>query len=208
MNEAIRMQLSAFVDGELPDNEKELLLRRLSQDAELRRELGEYLVIGRAMRGEFQPAGMEFLRERIGTAIESGEGIELAGETAGGGDRRLRPLAGFAIAAAVALVAIIGLQQTISGGGVGVEPADGSLVAGEGITQPSVSEYLEQLRLHHDAAGPENNITTVLTSIELGREAVEEQDSERPLAEDADGEADVDDTGDTGDTEADEPIVE
>jgi len=36
MNEAIKMQLSAFVDGELPENESELLLRRLSQDAELR----------------------------------------------------------------------------------------------------------------------------------------------------------------------------
>jgi len=31
MNEAIRMQVSAFVDGELPENEADLLVRRLSQ---------------------------------------------------------------------------------------------------------------------------------------------------------------------------------
>ena len=38
MNDAIKMQISAFVDGELPDNECELLLRRLSHDAELRQQ--------------------------------------------------------------------------------------------------------------------------------------------------------------------------
>ena len=36
MNDGIKMQISAFVDGELPDNEAELLLRRLSQDLDLR----------------------------------------------------------------------------------------------------------------------------------------------------------------------------
>ena len=38
---------SPFVDGELPDNESELLLRRLSQDAALRQQVAEYLEIGR-----------------------------------------------------------------------------------------------------------------------------------------------------------------
>ncbi len=35
MNEGIEMQISAFVDGELPENEAELLLRRMSEDLEL-----------------------------------------------------------------------------------------------------------------------------------------------------------------------------
>ena len=43
MNDGIRMQISAYVDGELPENEAELLLRRMSQDAELRQEVAEYL---------------------------------------------------------------------------------------------------------------------------------------------------------------------
>ena len=51
MNEAIRMQLSAFVDGELPENEAEMLLRRLSQDVELRQQVAEFMAIGRALRG-------------------------------------------------------------------------------------------------------------------------------------------------------------
>lgn len=197
--------MSAFVDGELPDNEKELLLRRLSQDAELRRELGEYLLIGRAMRGELQPAGMDLLRDRIGAAIESGEFIELADEAVDAGDRRIRPLAGFAIAATVALVAIIGLQQTMSVDGTVLESSDGSIAASGPITQPSVSEYLQQFRQHHDAAGPENNINTVLMSIELDREAVEELIGEQQVVEDAEPETDE---SDTGDAEADEPAVE
>lgn len=184
MNEAIRMQLSAFVDGELPDNEKELLLRRLSQDAELRRELGEYLAIGRAMRGEFQPAGVDLLRERIDAAIEAGEGMDLPDEDSGAPDRRVRPLAGFAIAASVALLAIVGLQ--FYPGSNDITPSTDELTAVETQTQPSVDELLEQLRLRHDAAGPENNINTVLTSIEIGREAIEEQEE--------DGQADDTDT--------------
>ncbi len=176
MNEAIRMQLSAFVDGELPDSEKELLLRRLSQDAELRRELGEYLAIGRAMRGELQPAGVDLLRERIDAAIEAGEGMELPDEDSSAPDRRLRPLAGFAIAASVALLAIVGLQFYPGSNEVGPPTSDLTVV--ETQTQPSVDELLQQLKLHHDAAGPENNINTVLTSIEIGREAIEEQEED------------------------------
>jgi negative regulator of sigma E activity len=44
------MQVSAFVDGELPENEAELLVRRLSQDAVLRQQVAEYLAIGRIRR--------------------------------------------------------------------------------------------------------------------------------------------------------------
>ena len=59
------MQISAFVDGELPDAEADLLLRRMGQDAELRRQAAEYLEIGRAMRGEGVVPGIERLQERI-----------------------------------------------------------------------------------------------------------------------------------------------
>ena len=174
MNEAIRMQLSAFVDGELPDNGKELLLRRLSQDEELRRELARHLAIGRAMRGELQLAGVDFLRGRINASIDSGQDLEIADDDAVVRDRRIRPLAGFAIAATVALVAIFALQQMTS---VDVVDAPaGEITADSGImTEPPVDELLEQLLLHHDANGPENNINTVLTSIEIGREAIEDR---------------------------------
>ncbi len=51
MSEQIREQVSAFLDGELPNSETELLLKRLTRDAELRESFGRYALIGEAMRG-------------------------------------------------------------------------------------------------------------------------------------------------------------
>ena len=112
MNDAIREQLSAFVDGELPENEAELLLRRMSQDAELRQDVAEYLAIGRLIRSEPGLAGADRLHERIAAAID--EKPADAGDNAGAMQvsRAIRPLAGIAVAATVALVAIFALQQT------------------------------------------------------------------------------------------------
>ena len=41
MSEQIREQVSAFLDGELPASETELLLKRLTRDAELRAQLAD-----------------------------------------------------------------------------------------------------------------------------------------------------------------------
>ena len=71
MNDAIRMQISAFVDGELPQNEAELLLRRLCQDGALRQQAAEYMAVGRIMRGERTVAGMAQLRQRIAAELDN-----------------------------------------------------------------------------------------------------------------------------------------
>jgi negative regulator of sigma E activity len=112
MNDAIREQLSAFVDGELPENEAELLLRRMSQDVELRQDVAAFLAIGRLMRSEPGLAGADRLHERISAAIDAKPAD--AGDNTGAmkASRAIRPLAGVAVAATVALVAIFALQQT------------------------------------------------------------------------------------------------
>jgi hypothetical protein len=111
MNEAIKMQISAFVDGELPQNEAELLLRRLCQDADLRQQTAEYMAMGRIMRGERSIVGMAELRTRIAAAIDDRELQQELAATQTAAPRFVRPLAGVAIAATVALAALIGLQQ-------------------------------------------------------------------------------------------------
>ena len=111
MNETLKEQISAYVDGELPDTESELLVRRLSQDCALRDLAMEYMRIGRVLRGEAVAPRMDELRARIAGA--------LGGEPAGAPDiaperptgRYLRPIAGVAIAASVAVAALVGLQQ-------------------------------------------------------------------------------------------------
>ena len=121
MNDGIRMQVSAFVDGELPENEAELLLRRMSQDAELRKEVAEYLAIGRLIRAETGLAGADRLHERIAAEIDDrpADADDLPAAT--NASRAVRPLVGIAIAASVALVGIFVLQQTP---GVDELPAD------------------------------------------------------------------------------------
>ena len=114
MNDAIKMQISAFVDGELPQNEAELLLRRLCQDGELRQQAAEYMCVGRIMRGERTIAGMAQLRQRIAAELDDKDfELDAPAEVAAPA-RLVRPVAGFAIAATVAVAALLGLQQ-ISG---------------------------------------------------------------------------------------------
>ena len=152
MNEAIRMQVSAFVDGELPENEAELLVRRLSQDAVLRQQVAEYLAIGRIMRGEYNVQGSNALRERIAAELDERPLQEEADVVpARARARYVRPLAGVAIAASVAMVAIFGLRQNVS---VDVEPA-AVVAVEEGVTVPvDGDEEMQQLMQMHNASSP------------------------------------------------------
>jgi sigma-E factor negative regulatory protein RseA len=110
MNDALKMQISAFVDDELPESETELLLRRLSQDAALRRQVGEYLRIGRLIRGEREVRGMGDLRNRIAAALGE-QPVDVPARPEESGNRFLKPVAGVAIAASVAALALVGLRQ-------------------------------------------------------------------------------------------------
>ena len=70
MSEQIREQVSAFLDGELPASETELLLKRLTRDAELRESFGRYGLIGEAMRGS-EPAHLtRGFAARVNRAID------------------------------------------------------------------------------------------------------------------------------------------
>ena len=113
MNEAIRMQLSAFVDDELPENEVELLVLRMSQDEELRQEIAGYLAIGRAIRSEHGIAAADRLYARVAAVLDDHE-EPVARETVSvksGVGGAMRPLFGVAVAASVALLAIFALRQ-------------------------------------------------------------------------------------------------
>lgn len=182
MNDAIKMQISAFVDGELPDNECELLLRRLSHDAELRQQAAEYYAIGRAMRGQRIVPGLGQLRGRIAAALDDSS-IESDEQAAADSGRSYwRPVGGLAIAATVALVAILGLQQ-IGGDAVTAPPANGTLADGnvpaESYTVPSV--YHE---LHRERGNNINARLATLRMLEEGIEELEPESQEPDVADD------------------------
>jgi len=174
MNDAINMQVSAFVDGELPDNESELLLRRLSQDAELRQQAADFLAIGRAMRGERHVPGVEKLRDRIAAAIDNSQ-EQAEFDAIEPTDRRLlRPVAGFAIAATVALAAILGLQRVDTAAVPESPPIAG---IADAVTEDAAYTVPDAYyQLHREAS---SNINAVLTDFRTREEDLEaaEKDS-------------------------------
>lgn len=196
MNEAIKMQISAFVDGELPDSEADLLLRRMSQDPELRRAAAEYLELGRIMRGESSARGVERLRERISAAIDDKvvEHGEIGPESESG--KALRPLLGIAVAASVALIAIFGLQLTP---GVDTQAPAADTVAGSiednsySTPRPLDQQILQYVERHGAASselganGMRARLTTLRRSEEVSvdDETDEDVDSEKPAVEES-----------------------
>ncbi|MGO9992446.1 MAG: sigma-E factor negative regulatory protein [Steroidobacteraceae bacterium] len=111
MSEQIREQVSAFLDGELPNSETELLLKRLTRDAELRESFGRYALIGESLRGGSHARLTQGFTARVNRAID-GEPVVATAQTARARSRRWwRPFAGAAVAAGVAAVAVIALQE-------------------------------------------------------------------------------------------------
>ena len=183
MNEAIRMQLSAFVDGELPENEAELLLRRLSQDAELRQHVAEYMAIGRAIRGDTQVAGIDGLRDRVAATIDEAPSHDEAVDEVPAGDRMIRPLVGFAIAATVAVVAIFGLQRMTAIDGQAPQIADSQ--ESSSYTEPPSDtledELLREFRRTHAESVSQQSINTRLISLEFSEDFVEIESEDKEV---------------------------
>lgn len=179
MNDALKMQISAFIDGELPENESELLLRRLSQDAAMRQQVAQYLTIGRLIRREQEVPGMGELRSRIAAALGE-EPVEAAPVPETSRRRYLKPAAGVAVAASVAIVGLIGLRQAELPEAdqrpvASLESAPVSVANSVAYTEPAAlserpGETLMQYYLSHGATSADlgaNGILTRLVTLEL-----------------------------------------
>ena len=163
MNDALRMQISAFVDGELPDNESEMLLRRLSQDAALRQQVAAYLEIGRLLRREAGVPAMDQLRGRISASLGEEPVPPVSEVKEDIGTSLMTPASGIAIAATVAAVALLGLSQLDAP----VEPDVGAdavaIDMAPAYTEPTLeqvlknqpSELLIDYRRRHGESSPE-----------------------------------------------------
>jgi negative regulator of sigma E activity len=193
------MQLSAFVDGELPENEAELLLRRMSQDVELRNEVAEFLAIGRLIRDEAGLSGADRLRERIAAAVDERPADDDVAAGAAGASRAIRPLAGMAIAATVALVAIFALQQIQVTDEV---PADAPLpVANDGVpSMDAGQERQRQFLLNHAETSTDlgaNGMNSRVVTLRLGSEPLADDVLEDELDEEADAADELDESTET-----------
>jgi hypothetical protein len=114
MTDRIKEQLSAFLDGELPDPESALLVKRLERDDELRGALSRYSLIGAVLRSDGDvPAG-----RHVAAPLSAPNAREPARGAAWlrvpRRDELLRAGAGLAVAAGVALGAVVLVQQVAS----------------------------------------------------------------------------------------------
>src|SRR6187431_2915417 len=107
MNEELDSQLSAMFDDELPEDQCQLLARRLSRDEALKARWRRYAVVGAAIRAERGVRLDTNVAARVSVAISAepaltGEAVAKGDSSRKSGIRWWQPVMGGAIAASVA----------------------------------------------------------------------------------------------------------
>lgn len=154
MSEQLREGLSALVDGETDGREAARLLDLLSRDAELKAAWERYHLVSDVLRNNLPLVSEEDLVARVRRSIET-EPVVFR-------PRRpraavLKPAAGFALAASVAVVAVLGFRAVVGPSGGGNEPL---AVVGD---TPEQSQ-LANLRSDEGRSGAEERLNSYLVN--------------------------------------------
>src|SRR5690606_7986037 len=144
MTDSVKEQLSACLDGELPDRELTLLLRRIERDGELRATMTRYGLLSEALRTGRPPVRVSMdLAERVMSRIAA-EPRPTMPRARGVTWEKVRPVAGVAVAASVAGLALFFAQEL----GLGPQPMEGevstAVVAQESTTTPLVEDVSDR----------------------------------------------------------------
>lgn len=110
MTDPVKEQLSACLDGELPEAELGLLLRQVERDRHVLGSLSRYSLISEALKTRQPVVASASFADRVSAAIDAE--AQPAKRIAPLAPRWMRPAAGFAIAAGVAAIAVISLQPS------------------------------------------------------------------------------------------------
>jgi sigma-E factor negative regulatory protein RseA len=111
MNELNREQISALKDDEL-DSGTSLVLNALQENHEFRQAWNNYHLIGEALRGNLPEHVDIKLAERVSRIVNNEPAIIARQKTL---PAVFKPVIGFAIAASVATIAILGVRQVSTG---------------------------------------------------------------------------------------------
>jgi negative regulator of sigma E activity len=119
MTDPLQEQLSACLDGSLSEAELGLLIKRVERDAALAATLSRYALIGEALKAD-KPvvASAGFASKVMGALADEPAAAHRGFHVSPAVMRRLRPVAGLAVAAGVAAVAVLSVQNS------GVAPPD------------------------------------------------------------------------------------
>ncbi len=138
MKQNLHEQLSALVDDELPSAEQELLIKQLAGDTDLSQRLARYQLISDAMQNHLPQCVDPDFRIRVQGALPDAAGNHATAGLAA----FIKPLAGLAMAASVAVVAVLSVQafrqESASGvPAVASAPAASDYIRANGSTDPA-----------------------------------------------------------------------
>ncbi len=114
MTENIREQISALLDGELPQQDMNQTVERLSEQKQLRDTWDRYHLISDVIRGDAGERASPSLADRVRTQVESEPAILAAPKPANTTPAWVRPFAGTALAASVAILAVMAAPQLLN----------------------------------------------------------------------------------------------
>jgi sigma-E factor negative regulatory protein RseA len=126
MKEKLHEQLSALVDNELAGAEQALLVRQLGADPALCERLARYQLISDALQNHLPPQVDADFHKSIQAALQDEPALHDESSRFTG---LFKPLAGLAVAASVAVVAVLSLQSIRN------EPASTPAVASAPVAQ-------------------------------------------------------------------------
>jgi sigma-E factor negative regulatory protein RseA len=124
MTDRIREQMSALLDGELPQDEVGLLVRRLERDAVLRQAFGHYVLAGEVLRSPGGPLASSGFAAAVGAAIDEAPAQldRNRPDARAEGSWWSKPAFATAVAATAAIFAVLIVQT-------GVQPPPASVAA-------------------------------------------------------------------------------
>ena len=108
MKEKLHAQLSALVDDELEAAEQALLLRQIGADPVLRERLARYQLVSDALQNHLPPRLDIDFHDSVQAALQAEPAIHVESSRFSG---MVKPVAGLAVAASVAVVAVLSLQS-------------------------------------------------------------------------------------------------
>lgn len=112
MTDPVREQLSACLDGELPEGELDLMLKQAARDSQLRSSMDRYALIGEVLRGQVPVRASRGFADRVAATVaaETAPAVPVSRVRQAAASRWMGPVAGVAVAAGVAAMAILTLQ--------------------------------------------------------------------------------------------------
>lgn len=164
-------QLSALLDGECEASEAELLLRRLSKDADLKARWQRYHLISDAIKNNIPEVIDPDFTDRVSRAIEADAPLQTHSPPFR--STWFKPAAGFALAVSVAAVALMGLRFSQYNEAQGprsfaaVTPPELRLPEQPGVNNAAVQSRFNSYLVNHNEYASMNSVHGMLPYVRM-----------------------------------------